>query len=208
MTLPPSNDTRFYPTGSGWVWGISNQDSRLWDGGGLIDVIEVVDSGGSRKERRVSHEGYENLLVWQEGMKLVRRVYQLTGHFPAEEKSGMVASMRKLVMGIPGKIADATVRDCPRDIAKQIDQLRGPVRELESYVTLARHLHYISKYRAWRMNKMLSRYAELLANESVMIVDYADGDAEGRRRLADEAGGLSRGRRIGTMGGCSVCLSS
>ncbi len=126
----------------------------------------------------MSHEGYESLLVWQEGMKMVRKIYRLTGHFPAEEKSGMVATMRKLAMNIPGKIADATVRDCPKEIAKQIDQLRGPVRELESYVTLARHLRYISKYRAWRTNKTLAQYAELLATESLMIVDLSDRDTE------------------------------
>ncbi len=132
----------------------------------------------------MSHDGYEHLVVWQEAIKLVKRIYRMTKRFPADEKSGMIAAMRKLSMSMPGKIAEATVIDCPKSLAEQIDKLRGPVRELESYVTLSLHLGYITRFGAWKMRRFLRYYAELLANEALLIGDLGAQEAQAPRLAA------------------------
>lgn len=114
----------------------------------------------------MSRDGYEHLVVWQDAVRLVKAVYRLTARFPADEKAGMTAAMRRLVMALPGKIADATARCSPGDLADEINALRGSVRELESYTTLARHLGYITALGQWRMRRRLQRYVLLLQDES------------------------------------------
>lgn len=111
-------------------------------------------------------DGYEHLAAWQDAVKLVKAVYKLTARFPADEKAGMTAAMRRLVMAMPGKIAEATARDTPTELAKQLESMRGSIRELESFVTLARHLNYIGTFQQWRMRRRLDAYLDLLARDA------------------------------------------
>jgi hypothetical protein len=38
---------------------------------------------------------FRDLIVWKKSMVLAKRVYELTGRFPSEEKFGLVAQMRR-----------------------------------------------------------------------------------------------------------------
>ena len=38
---------------------------------------------------------YKDLVVWQKGIALAKVIYQVTNRFPAEEKFGLVAQMRR-----------------------------------------------------------------------------------------------------------------
>ena len=45
-------------------------------------------------------ENYTDLLVWQKGMDLVKETYTITRTFPADEKFGLVAQMRRAAVSI------------------------------------------------------------------------------------------------------------
>lgn len=47
-------------------------------------------------------ESYRELLVWQNGIQLVKEVYLLTG----EEKFGLVSQMRRAAVSVPSNIAE------------------------------------------------------------------------------------------------------
>jgi 23S rRNA-intervening sequence protein len=38
----------------------------------------------------VKASNYKDLLVWQKGIALEKHIYTVTGHFPADEKYGLV----------------------------------------------------------------------------------------------------------------------
>jgi four helix bundle protein len=54
--------------------------------------------------------GYQDLLVWRKGILLVKLIYQLTRHFPGEEKFGLVSQMRRAAVSIPSNIAEGQAR--------------------------------------------------------------------------------------------------
>jgi len=50
--------------------------------------------------------GYRDLMVWQKGMELAKRIYAVTRTFPSEEKFGLVSQMRRAAVSIPSNIAE------------------------------------------------------------------------------------------------------
>jgi hypothetical protein len=43
---------------------------------------------------------YRDLIVWQKGIELAQQVYILTKSFPAEEKFGLIAQMRRAAISV------------------------------------------------------------------------------------------------------------
>lgn len=100
----------------------------------------------------MSQEHYEKLVVWQRSIELVEFVYRLTRDFPADEKSGLAATLRRTVTGIPAKIADADGQDEPEKVSKTLTDIRGTIREMQTYVVICRRLGFLPylKYKALR----------------------------------------------------------
>jgi four helix bundle protein len=90
-------------------------------------------------------ESYRDLRVWQRSMDLVCTVYSETRDFPKEELYGLVSQMRRAAVSIPGNIAEGKGRLTDRDQSHFFYQARGSLHELETQITIARRLSYISE---------------------------------------------------------------
>ena len=51
-------------------------------------------------------ESYRELIVWQKSVDLAVEVYRLTRGFPAEERFGMTAQVRRAALSISNNIAE------------------------------------------------------------------------------------------------------
>ncbi len=93
----------------------------------------------------VMSESYRDLRVWQRSMDLVCTVYSETRDFPKEELYGLVSQMRRAAVSIPSNIAEGKGRLTDRDRSHFFCQARGSLHELETQITIARRLSYISE---------------------------------------------------------------
>jgi len=114
----------------------------------------------------MSRPHHEHLRVWREAMRLVRQIYTVTGRFPASEKAGLVAQMRRAAIAIPAGIAEASGTGDPAKFADALHAAGGAVRELETFEVLARQLRMTGGLRAWLLRRRLRRYTELLDAEA------------------------------------------
>jgi four helix bundle protein len=80
--------------------------------------------------KRVHHE----LVAWQQAMLLVRQMYDLTAGFPADERFGLVAQMRRAAVSIPSNIAEGAARQSKREFAQFLIVARGSLSELEMQI--------------------------------------------------------------------------
>ena len=94
-------------------------------------------------ELRIS--GYKDLLVWQKGIDLVKRIYQTTQSFPAEEKFGLVSQMRRAAVSIPSNIAEGQARHTTREFIQFISYAEGSVAELETQLIIASEMGYCNR---------------------------------------------------------------
>ena len=72
------------------------------------DSSLVHDSLLMSGQRRI--ESYQDLLVWQKAITLVKLIYRLTKKFPAQERYGLVSQMRRASVSIPSNIAEGQAR--------------------------------------------------------------------------------------------------
>ena len=90
-------------------------------------------------------EGYRDLRVWQQAMDLAELVYRETEKFPKHELYGIVSQMRRAAVSVPSNVAEGKGRNTDRDYANFLFHARGSLLELETQVTLARRLKYLSE---------------------------------------------------------------
>jgi four helix bundle protein len=85
---------------------------------------------------------YKDLHVWQKGMELAKRVYQLTQSFPADERYGLVSQMRRAAVSIPSNIAEGQARNTTGEFIQFLSHAEGSAAELDTQLKLGIALGY------------------------------------------------------------------
>ncbi len=81
--------------------------------------------------------GYRDLLVWQKGMTLTKRVYELTSSFPNDERFGLVSQMRRAAVSIPSNISEGQARKSTGEFVQFISNAEGSLAELDTQLQLS-----------------------------------------------------------------------
>ncbi len=90
-------------------------------------------------------DSYRDLRVWQYAMKLAVRVYNETEHFPRREY-GLSAQLRRAAISVPSNIAEGKGRRTDPDFLTFLFHARGSLLELETQISLAEQLGYLSEF--------------------------------------------------------------
>ncbi|MHB8411700.1 MAG: four helix bundle protein [Candidatus Acidiferrales bacterium] len=85
---------------------------------------------------------YRDLLVWQKGMQLARAIYELTAKYPADERFGLVAQMRRAAVSVPSNISESQARHTTGEFVQFVSHAEGSVAELDTQLQLSEDLGY------------------------------------------------------------------
>ena len=88
------------------------------------------------------------LEVWKQAMDLARLIYMATRDFPSEERFGLTAQLRRCAVSIPSNIAEGAGRGTRKEYIHFLHIARGSLCEIETQVTLAKHLGYLEDINA------------------------------------------------------------
>jgi four helix bundle protein len=105
---------------------------------------------------------YKDLVVWQKGIELAKLVYGLTRSFPAEEKFGIVAQMRRAAVSIPSNIAEGQARHTTGEFIQFISHAEGSVAELDTQLILSIELKFCSDAAANAAFKLIGEIRRML----------------------------------------------
>ncbi|WP_028292367.1 four helix bundle protein [Oceanobacter kriegii] len=83
---------------------------------------------------------YQNLVVWQKAMSLVKDIYSITAGFPECEKFGLTSQMRRAAVSVPSNIAEGSGRGTDKDFRRFLLHARGSLTELDTQLILAESL--------------------------------------------------------------------
>ena len=111
---------------------------------------------------RTKIKSYKDLLVWQKGIALVKRVYQLTQTLPDTERFGLVSQMRRAAVSIPSNIAEGQARHTKNEFIQFISHSEGSLAELETQVVVCVELGYCSTSDVLGVNGLTTELSKML----------------------------------------------
>lgn len=88
---------------------------------------------------------FTDLIVWQEGHKLVLLIYKEIKNFPSEEKFGLTDQMRRAVISITSNIAEGFSRLSGKGKYQFYSMARGSLTELQNQLLISKDVGYLSK---------------------------------------------------------------
>lgn len=85
-------------------------------------------------------KAYKDLIVWQKGIDLAVRVYELTDKFPKEEVYGLTSQMRRAAVSVSSNIAEGRCRGTKKDFCHFLHMALGSAAELETQIEIAKRI--------------------------------------------------------------------
>ena len=87
-------------------------------------------------------KNYKELLVWQKGIHLVKKVYQLTEQFPSAERFGIVSQITRAAISIPANIAEGSSSNSDKDYGRFLQIALGSAFEVQTYLIIAKEMQW------------------------------------------------------------------
>lgn len=75
-------------------------------------------------------------------MQIVEEVYALTAKFPADERFGLIAQLRRAAVSVPSNIAEDQARHTSREFVQFISHAEGSLAEVDTQLTLGNRLGF------------------------------------------------------------------
>ena len=105
---------------------------------------------------------YKELKVWQEAVALATQVYQLTAHFPTEEKFGLQSQVRRSCVSVASNIAEGAGRNSKGEFKQFLGIAYGSAYELETQFIIGRNLSFISEENYRKLSEKLETIQKML----------------------------------------------
>jgi four helix bundle protein len=90
-------------------------------------------------------KNFKNLKVWQKGMEVVKKTYDLAKCLPPEERFGLKVQICKSAVSIPSNIAEGSAKTSKKDYKNYLEISLGSSYELETEVLIIEMLQFGDK---------------------------------------------------------------
>jgi four helix bundle protein len=101
-----------------------------------VGAVSITNRAGA------AMQPFTDLKVWQRSHALVLQIYALTREFPAEERFGLIAQLRRAATSVATNIAEGSRRQHAQDFARFLNVAEASLAEVEYLLMLTRDLGY------------------------------------------------------------------
>jgi len=99
---------------------------------------------------------HKKLEVWKNSMELAKKIYKITGSFPASEIYGLVSQMRRAAVSIPSNTAEGAARSGKKEFLQFLNIAQGSASELDTQIELSLMLEFIDPQTYQEMMSLLT----------------------------------------------------
>jgi four helix bundle protein len=108
----------------------------------------------------MSHS-YRSLIVWQKAKALAVETYRVTEKFPQAERYGLTSQLRRAGVSVVSNIAEGQGRLTKGEFLQFLGHSRGSLLELETQMSIAVDLDYVSQQEFGEFEKRTSEVLRL-----------------------------------------------
>jgi four helix bundle protein len=94
---------------------------------------------------------FEKLDTWQKAIDFADMVYDLSRHFPVDERFGLTNQMRRAAVSISSNIAEGSARNSRNDYARFLEIAAGSLFEVVSQSFIGRRQGFLSEEKFARL---------------------------------------------------------
>lgn len=110
---------------------------------------------------------FKKLLIWQIGMEIVDKVYDVVPFLPDEERFGLRLQMTKSATSIPSNIAEGSAKRSQKDYLRFVEISLASSFELETHSLVVQN-------RQWVSPELISELLLLVEKEQKMITRFME----------------------------------
>jgi four helix bundle protein len=108
---------------------------------------------------------FEELLVWQKGIALIKEVYLFCSSAKISKDFGLKDQIQRAAVSIPTNIAEGFEMASRKEYLQFLNIAKGSAGELRSLLRVAYEIEYLSQEQYNRLNKMAIEVSSYLANQ-------------------------------------------
>lgn len=105
---------------------------------------------------------YKELRVWQKAMELCKAVYLVVAGFPAEERYGLSAQIKRCSVSIPSNIAEGAGRNTNKTFNYFLGIAYGSSCELSTQLELAKHFEMLNEDEFQLLEKQINDVQKMI----------------------------------------------
>jgi len=110
-------------------------------------------------------ETFEDLLVWQKGMDLVKKIYHVTREGEISRDFGFRDQLRRAAVSIPTNIAEGFERASRKEYLNFLNIAKGSAGEVRTLLRLALEVGYLDPTAFEAMTTSILELSRFLANQ-------------------------------------------
>jgi four helix bundle protein len=105
---------------------------------------------------------YKELKVWQKSISIADTIYEITKQYPAEEKFGLVAQMRRACVSMASNIAEGAGKTSPKEFIRFLEISNASSYELDTHCIISLHQQYISQDAFNKITNEITEFQKML----------------------------------------------
>lgn len=116
-------------------------------------------------EKRKKIERFEDLLVWQKGMEVVKQVYLISRQGELGRDFALRDQLRRAAISIPTNIAEGFERSSRKEYLSFLNYAKGSTGEVRSLLNVAAELGYLEQSQHEVLRQAVMELSRYLANQ-------------------------------------------
>lgn len=110
-------------------------------------------------------ETFEDLIVWQKGIDLVKEIYLLTKEGELSKDFGLRDQLRRAAVSVPTNIAEGFERSFRKKYLHFLSIAKGSAGEIRSLIRVALEINYLGREAYTKMYNQARELSGLIANQ-------------------------------------------
>ena len=107
-------------------------------------------------------KNFKELIIWQKGIEIIKKVYQLSKQFPSEEKFGLVSQITRAAVSIAANIAEGSSRNSDKDYGRFLQIALGSAFEVQTYLIIAKEMNLANSQEIIELELLLENEIKMI----------------------------------------------